>query len=1160
MRMVKKAAHLAWLLLAGALFGMIMAGCPTYIPDSDNENKTENPSDNPADNPSGETEIGSVFGVYTNPKTGLKYAFNEDGTYSISKNDTSIESGTFKNQNDVSSNIRGIVARAMREQSAKSVKYGYLLTPKNMGGAKASEKNPRNSKITVIKTKNPGAIFGNTPMFTEKDLKEIAEKSAVTVWIQAENLPKVSYSVTSDTTVEKITDAISSKNESGRWFKYYFENCSEISLNVNYGSDTKSFDVTNSTVYISKDKNILTEKPENFTFDENYKSSSNKLYLMGTFGYQDEADNAEQIQWKAIDGFNDFKEIDKNIYKLSMYLPQNIYGFKISMPGFAYDYCIPFDVKGSVPKNEWFNVIKSYYNVWYGKNGALATGGGYFNFFLDLSDEANPIMLIATDEQNDKVVEDANLYVVGDFTGWKFDEKYQLAETEEGSGIYSLRESVEIPVSKDGNPQGFSISDKTWGAMTGSYGQNWTRTEAIKLLENQYIAVDETYATRTQNFNLEYSFDGTYNFYLNINTSQLKIENPNASTPEQKPEEKPEEKPEPKIATIYFYDSNGNLTNKTHNAKVGTQITEGILNKYSSESDIFGWYIKDTNKKLELPFTITSDLDIYPRIAETLEGNWVKNYLGEKISVKTGNFYMCEIKGHSITELNGWTNFATDNADSYGSNEFRFAADSEFTITSVCYAYNFGYANMSLKMANDAKVLIDSVRFDKVTLADGSEYGISYDDNKWQTLVASEETGNLECTLTLAAKESITGKFYNYTHDINLLYNSIDYISNGLELTRNDDNSFTITNTTDKTLNVTFSMNPTTLKVNLLLKDSMQQIELVGGNVEKMIGTYDVEAGNFYKCTLSGSSAIAGKNVIRSVFRTEAKDSISHGYNDNSSIYFEQYLYAYETGKASLVLKSENAGKILIESVEFENLSASPESDEFFNRFMIVYNNGTAVLPLEKTENSNIKECTYFLGANSTFNGIISHFDYWFILLSNAIDTYPGEQLTLSEKEDNLVIKNNTDTDLNLTFSLNTETRKVTLTTEEISAPEFNGNWYSYEIDTTEISDETISLIFNETEANEIGNVVNTKIQSHDITNVPKEGAVYYEWQNSSEAYYKSTRTDKPEISIESGKLKVFVYTDATAADLHLYYWSESYNTSVWPGVTMTPVSTSAGE
>ena len=1125
MKKMRKLAYCLWILILSGAFNMSYISC---------QNDTLASSES---TPTG-TEFGTIFGVYTNPLTNLKYAFNSDGTYSISKNNTSIEKGTFTEQKNKTG------SRFSRAMTMNSINYLFLLEPLSRGGTKANEKNPTKTELNILKTEKPGAFFENTQMFTKEDLNKISEKSAITVWIESECLPKVLYKVASGINIEKITDTISARNNNMRWFRYYFENCEEISISVKYESEMNDFEISDSTVYISKDKKSSVKKPENFYFNENYRGESEKLYLMGTF----EANNAEQIQWKAIDGFNDFKEIDKNIYKLSMYLPQNIYGFKISMPGFAYDYCIPFDVKGSVPKNEWFNVIKSYSDVWYGKNGALATGGGYYNFFLDLSDEANPIMLIATDEQSDKVVEDANLYVVGDFTGWKFDEKYQLAETEKGSGIYSLTESVEIPASKDGKPQGFKISDKTWGAMTGEYGQNWTRIEDIKFLENQYITVDETYATRTQNFNLEYSFDGTYNFYLNINTSQLKIENPNASTPEQKPEEKPEEKPEPKIATIYFYDSNGDLTNKTHNAKVGTQITEEILNKYSSESDIFGWYIKDTNEKLELPFTITSDLDIYPRIAETLEGNWVKNYLG-KITVKPGNFYMCEIKGHTVTELNGWTDFATDDADSYGSNEFRFAADSEFTITSVCYAYNFGYASMSLKMANDAKVLIDSVRFDKVTLDDDSEYVLSYDDNKWKTLVTSEETGNLECTLTLAARESITGKFYNYTHDINLLYNSIDYVSNGLELTRKDDNSFTVTNTTDKTLNVTFSMNPTTLKVSLLLKDSMRQIELVGGNVENMIGTYDVEAGNFYKCTLSGSSAIAGKNVIRSVFRTEAKDSISYGYNDTSSIYFEQYLYAYETGKASLVLKSENAGKILIESVEFENLSASLESDEFFNRFTIVYNNGTAVLPLEKTENSNIKECTYFLGANSTFNGIISHFDYWFILLSNAIDTYPEEQLTLSEKEDNLVIKNNTDTDLNLTFSLNTETRKVTLTTEEISAPEFNGNWYSYEIDTTEISDETISLIFND-----------TKIQSLNIENVQKEGAVYYEWQNSSAAYYKSTRTDKPETIIESGKLKVFVYTDATAADLHLYYWSESYNPLAWPGVTMTPVSTSAGE
>lgn len=1147
MRKMKKLAYCAWLLLAGAVFGLFLAGCQTDSSDSDDDNKTENPSDNPADNPSGGNEIGSVFGVYTNPQTGLKYAFNEDGTYSISKNDTPIESGTFTKQNDVTSNIRGTVrvARAMREPSARSVKYGYLLTPKNMGGAKASEKNPGNSKITVIKTENPGAIFGNTPMFTESDLKEIAEKPAVTVWVQAKNLPDVSYNVTSDTTVEKVTDAISAKNESGRWFKYYFENCSEISLNVNYGSETKSFDVANSTVYISKDRKILTEKPEDFTFDENYKSSSDKLYLMGTFAYQDEAENSKQVQWEAIDGFNDFKEIDKGIYKLNMYLPQNIYGFKISMEGFPYDYCIPFDVKGSVPKNEWFNVIKSNHDVWSGKNGALATGGGYYNFFLDLSDIANPVMLVATDEQSDKVVEDANLYVVGDFTGWKFDEQYQLAETASGSGIYSLTQPIEIPASKNGKPQGFKISDKTWGAMTGEYGENWTRTQAgtnIELKENQYVDVDETYATRTENNNLEYHFDGTYNFYLNVKTSQLKIENANgSSTPDQK------------IATIYFYDSDGNLTGKMHNAKVGSQITEEILNKYSSESGIFGWYIKDTNKKLDLPFTITSDLDIYPRLATTFAGGWVENYIGGT-HVRTGNFYMCEIKGHTVTELNGWTNFATENADSYGSNEFRWEADSDFTITTICYAYNYGSAEMSLKMANSAKALIDSVRFNEVTLAEGSEYGLSYGENynDRQTLETSEETENLECTLTLATDESITGKFYNYTHDINLLYNSIDYVSTGLELTCEDDNSFTVTNTSEKTLNVTFSMNPKTLKVSLLLKDFMQQIDLIGGNVENLIGTYDVEAGNFYKCTVSGSSTIAGDNVIRSVFRTEAKDSVSNGYNSDSSISFEQYLYAYETGKASFVLKSKNAGKILIESVEFENLGTSLESDDFFNRFLLAYNDETAFLSFKETENSNIKECTYFLGANSTFNGMIVHQDYHFILLSNSIESYPSE-LTLSEEGDNLVIKNTTDTDLNLTFSLNTETLKVTLTTKEVAAPEFEGNWYSYEIDTTNFSAETISLIFN--------NYHSDGSQSNNIENVQKSGVVYYEWDYTSRNYYISKKEVKPSAETEDGKLKVFVYTNAS--NCNLYYWgneSDSELTKKWPGVTMTPVSTSIGE
>ena len=43
MRMMKKAAYLAWLLLAGALFGLFITGCQTDSPDSDNDNKTPPP-------------------------------------------------------------------------------------------------------------------------------------------------------------------------------------------------------------------------------------------------------------------------------------------------------------------------------------------------------------------------------------------------------------------------------------------------------------------------------------------------------------------------------------------------------------------------------------------------------------------------------------------------------------------------------------------------------------------------------------------------------------------------------------------------------------------------------------------------------------------------------------------------------------------------------------------------------------------------------------------------------------------------------------------------------------------------------------------------------------------------------------------------------------
>ena len=69
----------------------------------------------------------------------------------------------------------------------------------------------------------------------------------------------------------------------------------------------------------------------------------------------------------------------ENIFKGTLYLPENVYGFKVSTDDWEYDYCVPFDAS-FVAKNEWFNVVRGEYTKWHGKNAALSTAGGMYTF------------------------------------------------------------------------------------------------------------------------------------------------------------------------------------------------------------------------------------------------------------------------------------------------------------------------------------------------------------------------------------------------------------------------------------------------------------------------------------------------------------------------------------------------------------------------------------------------------------------------------------------------------------------------------------------------------------------------------------------------------------------------------------------------------------
>lgn len=158
------------------------------------------------------------------------------------------------------------------------------------------------------------------------------------------------------------------------------------------------------------------------------------------------------------------EEIEENIFKGTLYLTENVYGFKVSTADWEYDYCVPYEM-GFVPKNEWFNVVRGEYSEWHGKNAALSTAGGMYTFILDLTDSENPQMMIASDEEDYEISnEDSALYVLGSFNDWKYDSSNGIM-TEISTGTY---EGI-INVTTTGLCE-FKIADKAWGGINDDIG------------------------------------------------------------------------------------------------------------------------------------------------------------------------------------------------------------------------------------------------------------------------------------------------------------------------------------------------------------------------------------------------------------------------------------------------------------------------------------------------------------------------------------------------------------------------------------------------------------------------------------------------------------------------------------------------------------------
>lgn len=558
MRMVKKAAYLAWLLLAGALFGMIMAGC---------QNNDSSPEDSNI-----ETDD-EFFGEYVDDELGIVYVLNGNGTYSIKQGDHLLESGTLELSDDDS-------RRAIRKRGSKKATH----KPSKSGGAKGSTKKPSASKSSVTKSYSGNTNIGNTS-FRKKGTSTSSRISNQIIYVQSDSktTPKLYIHDNGDNTISErlIKGTYTGKSSrSGntiyKWYKFTIKNSVQFYGKIVRGNYSRNIYTTSERVIsIDATGSLSYSKPAGVrsasTEESEYNGNDYLWYVQGNFT----ADSSDQ--WEALNGYNNMKEIAEGVFQATLYLPKNIYGFKIMTRDDTHDYSMALDYQGLVPKNEWFEVVESWSHDWYSKNAAISTGGGLYTFTLDLSDET-PMLCISTDEEEDSSEDDANLYVIGNFDdiNWKFTDEGVMEQT--SGTITKFKTKNPIKVSKEGQYE-FKIADKAWGGIFDEY---WYNENNEDLLGND-VVIKSTYKIKKWSYNTnitQYLEAGEYDFYLDIYKNTIRIEKVDSSTTNNSST----------AETRKTYNLTGNYTENlidTYNVEAGKFYMREIIGNSDSSVDIW---------------------------------------------------------------------------------------------------------------------------------------------------------------------------------------------------------------------------------------------------------------------------------------------------------------------------------------------------------------------------------------------------------------------------------------------------------------------------------------------------------------------------------------------------------------------------------------------
>lgn len=456
----------------------------------------------------------SIYGEWIDEETNLVYTINENGSYSITQNGILLEDGSFDEEDEEA-----------ESRARKTNKKKITQKSKKSGGAKKTTTKPKTTKKTVSKSTTTGKVsVGNTSLTSKKtsSSSSASKLKTINIYVQSDTVPTVKYydncDFYTDIKTLKVKTTSNKKKIGSTYYKWYKYTVTK-SPGIYYIIERNGIHMTgNNTTELHNaydyQGNLTYSKPSGARSDidteDDYDGRDNLYYIRGNF-------EAEGDLWSATDGFNNMEEIEENIFRGTLYLPENIYGFKIGTADWSHDYSMPSDA-GFVPKNEWFNVIKCINTEAFEKNAALSTSGGMYTFILDITDEENPQMMISSDEDNYEISEeDTALYVFGDFNNWKFDTENGMM-TQTDIGTYEAT----INVTTTGLCA-FKIADKALGGINDDIGFSslWYKPAVDGLAEislDTPTSVDGAYTSNpkgsTENININFTETGSYKVNL----------------------------------------------------------------------------------------------------------------------------------------------------------------------------------------------------------------------------------------------------------------------------------------------------------------------------------------------------------------------------------------------------------------------------------------------------------------------------------------------------------------------------------------------------------------------------------------------------------------------------------------------------------------------